>query len=97
MTPERACALLTDCVNKGCLGEGDALAVRVLIREAKRAKALMAAADDVLGLLEATDLEGTEGEGGRVQALREAMDGVLPARLRTYDEPPASPQMPDGY
>jgi hypothetical protein len=74
MSVREACALLRQCVRLGCLGEGDARAVGVLIREAKRAEALTAAADDVLGLLEAADLEGTEGEGGRIEALRKALD-----------------------
>ena len=74
MSVREACALLRDCVRKGCLGEGDARAVGVLIREAKRAEALTKAADDCLGLLECCDLEGSEGEGGRIEALRQALD-----------------------
>jgi hypothetical protein len=73
MSVREACALLSDCVRKGCLGEGDARAVGVLIREAKRAEVLTAAADDCLSLLECCELEGSEGEDGRIDRLRQAL------------------------
>ena len=79
-----AAAFLLDAVRKGCLGDGDARAVRMLLAERKALlrdrlrlaedfDRLAAAADDCLGLMEAADLEGSEGEGGRIEALRQAL------------------------
>lgn len=74
----QAAAFLLDCVRKGCLGDGDAAAVIMLLRERKAMKKdlarLSAAADDCLSLLECCDLEGSEGEGGRIEALRKALN-----------------------
>lgn len=80
-----AAAFLLDAARKGCLGDGDAAAVRMLLAErrallkdrlrlAEDFDRLASAADACLGLLEAADLEGTEGEGGRIEALRQALD-----------------------
>lgn len=73
-----AAAFLLDAVRKGCLGDGDADAVLMLLRERRALRKDLArlslAADDCLSLMEAADLEGTEGEGGRMQKLRDALD-----------------------
>ena len=80
-----AAAFLLDAMRKGCLGDGDARAVRMLLDERKALlrdrlrlaegfDRLAAAADDCLGLMEAADLEGSEGEDGRIEALRQALD-----------------------
>lgn len=77
-TTAEAAAFLLDCVRKGCLGDGDARAVRMLLAERKTLRKDLArlslAADDCLGLMEAADLEGTPGEDGRMQKLRDALD-----------------------
>ncbi len=78
-------AFLLDAIRKGCLGEGDAEAVTMLLTERRmmlrdRLKLgedfdrLASAADACLGLMEAADLEGSEGEDGRIEALRQALD-----------------------
>ena len=67
-----------------CLPRGDAAAVRMLLAERRTLLAdrlrlsesydrLAAAADDCLGLMEAAELEGSEGEDGRIEALRQAL------------------------
>ena len=38
-SPDEAAAFLLDCVRKGCLGDGDARAVRLLLAERKAMKA----------------------------------------------------------
>jgi hypothetical protein len=80
-----AAAFLLDAVRKGCLGDGDAAAVRMLLAErrallkdrlrlAEDFDRLALAADDCLSLLECCELEGTEGEDGRIEALRQALN-----------------------
>ena len=82
---EEAAALLRACVRLGFLVGGDADAVDMLLTErrallnerlrlAESFDRLATAADAVLDLVETADLEGLEGEGDRIQALRDALN-----------------------
>jgi hypothetical protein len=74
-TTAEAAAMLAQCARLGCLGKGDAIAVRLILKERKRFLALEVAADDALSLLETLEPD-DDAMRERIEAFRAALDAL---------------------
>lgn len=64
--------MLRQCARLGCLGEGDEVAVRLILAERRRFRALALAAEDALSLLETLEPD-DDAMRSRIEAFREAL------------------------